>query len=251
MNKPKAKLTDVELKEVSFVGAGDNPEAHVVLLKEKKDENKEDMVMTKDDLQAKVDEVEKKLETTTSEKEEAVKEKEELAKQVDELTKTLEELKKETETDDDVADTIDKEKLPESVKKILDEQEQIVKKQTEELAKLKDEQLTKSFISKASGVDKVGKSDEIGTILKEIHKYDADLAEKVFKVFEATHNRLEESGLFKEQGSAEGNDVTVLDKIEQKAEELRKNDPKLTKEQAIVKAYTEDSELKKAYLENK
>lgn len=35
MKKPKNKLTKVSLGEISFVGAGDNPEAHVVLLKEK------------------------------------------------------------------------------------------------------------------------------------------------------------------------------------------------------------------------
>ena len=35
MNKPKKKLSKVMLNEVSFVGAGDNPEAHVILLKNK------------------------------------------------------------------------------------------------------------------------------------------------------------------------------------------------------------------------
>ena len=35
MTKPKKKLSKVVLNEVSFVGAGDNPEAHVVLLKTK------------------------------------------------------------------------------------------------------------------------------------------------------------------------------------------------------------------------
>ena len=42
--KPKNKLSKVELEEVSFVGAGDNPEAHVVLLKEKVPEKVKEVI---------------------------------------------------------------------------------------------------------------------------------------------------------------------------------------------------------------
>ena len=147
------------------------------------------------------------------------------------------------------ADGIDKSALPEAVRKQLETQEQDIKKQAEDIAKMKDEGLTREYVAKAVEVGAIGKSDEIGTLLKDIAKHDSALAVKVFDVLKGADTKIRTGGLFTELGKEEGKGgASAYDMIVQKASELRKTCPELSEAQAFTKVYDTDHDLRNQHL---
>lgn len=299
MNKPKKKLSKVILNEVSFVGAGDNPEAHVILLKEKvpeivnkvckafvdkemktfneilyenevvdtlyeykwawqdafssvlDDENVKDkqsavVQITEEFLQA-LNDIKNKQEGSV-EKEELQKKLEELQKQldeksakVDEVTKELEALKKTEQKEEG----IDKSALPEDVRKKMDEMEAVTKAYAEKIAKMEAESIHKALVEKCAQIEYVGKKEDLAEILKGV---DSEKADAIFAIFKTANDRIKESNLFKEFGTSAGTSAkSASEQLEKIADELRKEDATLTKEQALVKAYDKHPELVKQY----
>jgi len=147
-------------------------------------------------------------------------------------------------------DEIDKSALPEAVRKRLEDQDAEIEKNRKETEVLKEAELTREYIGKAAEIGAVGKVDEVGDLLKSVAKVSKELAGKVFDVLKAADARIKTGGLFKEIGTDAGGDATASasEKITQKAAELRKTCPELTKEQAWTKVYDTDADLRKEYI---
>lgn len=236
------KLRSVKLDEISFVGKGDNPEAHVLLLKIKPEDESNDkgenkmtpeeiaaLKKAKEDSDAAVATLTKEVETLKACAADDKKKMEELA---------AAKLKKEEETDVLKG-------LPEAiVKEIQDNRERI--------SKMEDEASTREYVAKAAEVTLIGKADEVGDILKSIAKHSTDLAGKVFDLFKTASARIKEGDLLKEIGkNTDSGSASAYDKIVAKAAELRKSHPELTEAKAFTKVYDEDTDLRAAYLKER
>ena len=236
------KLRSVKLDEISFVGKGDNPEAHVLLLKIKPEDesnDKGDNEMTPEEIAA----LQKAKEDADAVIVELTKECETLKASAADEKKKMEaleaaKLKKEEETDILKG-------LPEAiVKEIQDNRERI--------SKMEDEASTREYVAKAAEVTLIGKADEVGDLLKSIAKHDPTAAAKVLDLFKTASARIKEGDLLKEVGkNADTSSTSACDKIIAKAAELRKAHPELTEAKAFTKVYDEDAELRAAYLKER
>lgn len=110
---------------------------------------------------------------------------------------------------------------------------------------------TREYIAKAETLDKVAQDPaEFGPVLKSIANAERDghvpegTFEKLETVLKSANEAIEKGDLFSELGRVGGTGATDADaKIDAAAAELRKSDPKLTKEQAIAKALEDNPEL--------
>jgi hypothetical protein len=134
----------------------------------------------------------------------------------------------------------------EKADEIAAERDQLQKTADEalELAKAaRDDQLTREYIAKA---EQVGEDAEFGEVLKTIAgAVELETFEKLEAVLKANHERAVTAGLYEEIGKASTGDGTgsASAELAAKAEEIRKSDSTLTKEQAIVKAYEQNPDL--------
>lgn len=126
-------------------------------------------------------------------------------------------------------------KVPDPIQKQLDEQAARIKKQDDELAKLRDDREMAEFteIAKAANLPV-----DIAKHLRDIKKASGDAFEAVMKEVRALQEQVKTGKLFTViGGSGGGNADSAFGKMEAKAAELRKADPALTKEQAFTKVY--------------
>jgi len=145
---------------------------------------------------------------------------------------------------------IDKSALPEAVVKQLEEIEKEAKLNKEKIEKLEDEAITKECIEKGKTVSAIGKAEVVGDIFKQASKVSKEFAESIYNIFKTADARIKESGLFKEVGGSDGGEeLTAIDRLNKAAEEHRKANPTLTKEQAWDFVYKNNTELRKAYQE--
>jgi hypothetical protein len=156
---------------------------------------------------------------------------------------------------------------PEELKKSVDEavqkaleaknaENEILKKTVEDLQKAQTEQLAvlrkSQFVNVAKAFNAVdGDSDKLGGILMKcsdkLEKEDYEVLEGIFK---SAQERISKGDLLKEFGSGEegsGNSSEVTKKVEAAAEELRKADASLTKEQAVTKVLSANPKLYAEY----
>jgi hypothetical protein len=114
----------------------------------------------------------------------------------------------------------------------------------EELAKSeRTQRLTREFVAKASNMPMIAENpDELGTLLMELNALDPAVGQKVETLFKAANEGLRQGGLFEEMGR-HGGVVTSSPAIDAAAEALRKEDPGLTPEQAVAKAYEDNPAL--------
>ena len=241
------RLRSVKLDEISFVGKGDNPEAHVLLLKVKQDQPEVD-IDKKGDLsmdEKLKKELEDKIAALEKEKADLIVEKETLEKACSEKDKALDEAKakgvKKGKEEEDIYKG-----LPEAVVKEIESNRA-------RIAKMEDDNLTREYVSKAAEVTLIGKADDLGDMLKTIAKTDSAMADKVLAVFKTAQARIKEGGLLEEVGkeSGTGSATTAYDKIIAKAAELRKATPALTEAQAFTKVYDSDADLREQYLKER
>ena len=216
---PKNRLTDITVKEISFVDDGDNPGAYILLYKKKdailrKEDYMEEMEKLQADLKASQDDLAKANST------------------IKELTKTVDELKKSKTPVDEEAELL--KSLPESMRKRIEEAEAIAKAKEEELAKVKDEAETKEWMQKSKDA---GLTDEDSAMFKSLAKSNKDVVGKVFERMSQLQKAVEEGELLKEKGQAIGNENDPMAKVKADALEIRKSDPKLSEAQAFAKAW--------------
>lgn len=138
----------------------------------------------------------------------------------------------------------DKEQKPDPLAKLDDSAKAVVAKAmadaaaaNERVAKLEDERERETFIHKAAAYKLFAKADDFGPVLRKIAKA---LSAEEFKFLEtrlaAVEKQLATGKLFAETGLAGAEDGSPVEKLNALAVEIRKSDPKLTKEQAYAQA---------------
>lgn len=248
VSKPlkKNRLSDMVLDFVSLVPAGDDPMAQVVISKAAPDHQQEDDMgdtISKDDLAPEVVAYIEGLEAEV----------EDLSKSVDDLTTektTLTEALKKAEDEGTIVKSEEEqrkallEKADPAVRALIEKAE----KDAEEAAKIakaeRDARLDREFISKAEAMPMLSEDKTaLGGLLRRISEaLTTEDAEAVTKVLTAANAQIEKGNLFTEFGSG-GAPTTVSKSVESAAEELRKQDPTLTIEQAQAKVYETNPDL--------
>lgn len=117
----------------------------------------------------------------------------------------------------------------------------------------RDARLSKEFVAKAESDygNLAVKAEEFGPILKEAsEKLSKEAYEALEGVLKASDEQIAKGKLFEEAGSAGGAPAPdgAYAEAQGKAEDIRKAEPKLTKEQAIAKAFEADPALQTRYL---
>ena len=138
------------------------------------------------------------------------------------------------------------EKFSEQLKKQAEDNEKLQKALDAE----KDLRITKEFISKAAEYKNLGtKPDDFGKVLKEIaQKVIPETYTELEKVLAGADEKIGKNDIFlKEIGSGGEAVLETIDKVNKMVEEIRKTDPKITKEQAEAKVWMEHPELYREY----
>ncbi|PWK07505.1 hypothetical protein [Tumebacillus permanentifrigoris] len=145
----------------------------------------------------------------------------------------------------------------------IEKQAADAKKQAEEFAKQaqeandiakaeRDARLTETFINKAAGYRALPvKAEDFGPVLKALAEKAPDEYKILDELLKSVDAAMADSDLFKEIGKgAGGGSNDVMKRVELAAEELRKSEPTLTKEQAFSKALQNNPELYTEYRKN-
>ena len=171
-----------------------------------------------------------------------------LTKQVESLTKERDEaIAKQAPTP---ASVIKMEDLPEPVRKQMEAQEALLKSQQTSIEKMQDEAVSAQSITKASLIPSISADGVVvADVLKALQKKAPEEAASVFTLLKAADARIQAGGLFKEVGAGNVNNsgATAYEQLLAKAEELRKTETKLTKEQAFAKVFNSEHDLRKQY----
>ena len=238
------KLKNIFLKRIAVVDNGDNPEASVVLFKakEKEPENKDQKVEGGNVMTKTFEEIVKAL----PEDEQVIVNAE--IEKAKEVAKPIEpEIKKE---DEDIVKSADP-KIQEMIKTIKESNEKLEKESEAKDAEIKkfQDDLKKEAIEKTvSTFDRIAVPKE--EMVDLFTKLDEDAEKLVTKIMKSVNEQLTAANIVKVIGSdSEGEQKSAKEQIEKDAIELMKNDTKLTKAQAIVKAYKSKPELHKQYQE--
>lgn len=132
--------------------------------------------------------------------------------------------------------------LPEAIRKRLEESEAAI-------AKMKAEADEKEAIAKAKALG-VGEAEKVGPLLMRVAKgattdEDAKFLESLLKGVGEIAGK---SALFKSLGSASQDEADPAQQLQNKADEIAKSNPKLTKEQAYAQAMKENPGLYNQYV---
>lgn len=140
--------------------------------------------------------------------------------------------------------------LIEKQQKTIADQEKVNKANAEALAKMQEANEQAEWVAKAAEM-KVGKADEIGALFMRIAKGrttadDVELISTQLKALkaQATAGNVK---LFAKRGADQTTDADALSQLDALAADLRKADPKLSKEAAIDKALEAHPELYEQY----
>lgn len=151
--------------------------------------------------------------------------------------------------------------LPEGVRhmiekqrKELDAQKKLNDENAQALAKMAEEREEREWIGKAAGMKLAhGKADDLGPVLMRVAKgksteEDAAALQTLLKALSAQASSDKNvRSLFGKSGSDRDGDVQPMTRIDSKAAEYQKADPKLSKEQAISKALEANPDLYDEY----
>lgn len=133
------------------------------------------------------------------------------------------------------------------VKELQDSNKQLAK----DLAHEKDIRVEKEFVGRAKALGYHGdKAEEMGKVLKTAKDHmDEKQFEALEKELKSKNDNLKAGNIFGQIGSDQGGVSKSDDKLDAAAEEIRKADSDLTKEQAIAKALDENPDLYNEYLD--
>lgn len=115
----------------------------------------------------------------------------------------------------------------------------------------RDFRLEREFVSKASSLDHLPvNAEEFGTLLKNIaDQISTEEFDAIWNVLASANTNLSKSGIFNEVGKSAGVEVhDGVTEIEKMATRIMADNPTLTKEQAIVKAVSENPSLYNQYI---
>lgn len=140
----------------------------------------------------------------------------------------------EPETEDVTEDEVEKAAVPEEVRKRMEAQEA-------ELANLKKQARTREFMEKAAPLTILGGStEERADLLMKIADGDTEAVAALEESLAAAQAQVDQSDLFKAVGADGQGDTTADSAIRKRADKIREDEPGLTPEQALVKAYREN-----------
>lgn len=237
------ELKDIEVREVSLVDAGANPEANILFFKRKQEENtmaKNDTTPKdvnkqeelKSDVADKAEDVSKAAEAAAS-KVVAEKENTELKARVAELEKALAER---DAADKAAVEKAAADKAAADNAEISAAFERLNKRFEEYVAKAEDAELLKV----ASKYEVLGENaGQLSATLKKMKA--AGVYDEYVSKLDRELAYVEKSGTFNEIGKSGYNSQAVS--IEKFAAQIRKADPSLTERQALDKAFQEHPEL--------
>lgn len=140
--------------------------------------------------------------------------------------------------------------LPESLRKMFEDAKKIADDAQAVAKAEKDARLNAEFISKAKELNSLTVDPEaFGPLLKRASEVMAAADfEALMQVFKAADAQLKEAGLFKEHGrNSDGGGGDVLKRAQALADELKKNNPTLTIEQALTKVWEQNPDLYSQY----
>jgi hypothetical protein len=135
--------------------------------------------------------------------------------------------------------------VPEHIRKALEENDDLKKR----MVKLEDERALDAFKKQAKDI---GLPDADGVTLQKAYRGDKESVDKLVSYLKAANAAAVEAGLFKEMGGSGGNTtLTAYDELMVKADELRKKEAGLTREQAFAKVYADPANAELAKRERK
>ena len=143
---------------------------------------------------------------------------------------------------------IDKSALPESVRKHLDDLSSRLEKREKDIEKMQEESLTITMVSKAAEVAHVGPVASISDLLKKVKKQCPDVFDSLFEVLKTANARISKGDLTREQGSDSDDGSDAVARIEAAADEYRKANPNISKEQAFSHIFKTSGDLRAAYM---
>jgi DNA-binding transcriptional ArsR family regulator len=127
-----------------------------------------------------------------------------------------------------------------------------MKKRAEEAEKLakaeKEARENAEFEKRASAYSHVGSAKDIAKMLKQAYAVSEEYGKQVEQTLKSAQERIGKGGLFREignEGQSSGNDA--ITKLNAAADEIRKSQPTLTKEQAFTKALEANPDLYEEY----
>ena len=251
-------LKNFFVKFVSVVDKGDNPEADVVMFKNKDKKGGARMKTFEELLKELSEEDAKVIKEAVEGKDEKFIELEKTNKELEEANKELEKNQKDPEgKEDEGKEDLLKNANPELQKMVEDLKKEVMdnKKEADELKKENEKkavELRKEALSKeAEKFENIGatKEDLVEIFTKIDETGDDELMEKIKAVLSADNTALEGNALVKAVGSdRDPVDKTATEEVEEKAQELMKSNKELTIEQAKAKVVKSDSKLYDKYL---
>lgn len=156
---------------------------------------------------------------------------------------------------EDIAKSDLPDEVKEQVEVIFKEQEKMRKENKEIRKQLQqeiEEKRKQEFVAKAEQFENISVDpDEFGVVLKNISETSEDAYNKVMEVLKSADEVVKQGDLFVEKGSSlENTKSDSWGKIEKTAENLKNNDPSMSKEQAINKALKDNPDLYNAYMQD-
>jgi len=252
--KPKHRLKNLSVNEVSLVDRGDNPAAHVVMFKRVEDDQILDKSSEQGAETVDIEELKKQLADKEAELQKSKEEKAALAEQLEKAAKAP---KKDDEMTEDKKD---KEETEKSFQKALNEQKEAFEKQLADVAKQAAEsaeiakkerelRIDMEYAQKAEEMfpNTPGTPEEKGAMLKSIDAMPEEIREFTLKSMKASDEAMKKN--FESSGSlsaapAEGSALQKLEKLAMdKAGTTDKNDSKYFKAYADVIATDEGKAL--------
>lgn len=171
------------------------------------------------------------------------------AEQIDTLQKQLQELQK--SSGQQAANSVEEvlKGLPPQVQNIITDLQKRAQV-AEEIAKAEREaRITKEYVAKAAQFTHLGiNAEEFGPILKSLAETNPEGYAKLEATLKSLNTVVEKSVLLEEIGKSNSAAAGAWERIEKRAEEIRKSEPGLTKEQAIARVMRDDPQLYAEYV---
>jgi hypothetical protein len=246
----KFKLTDLKITRVATVTEGDNPGAHIVLFKRRRDNvNRGDEGMDFKKLEIPEDAqaaIQKELDELAKARDESAEALKKANEAVEKLTAEVAELKKPEPEPDPVEKASPEVKAKfEELEKQRKEDAEALQKATDRLAKMEDATRMSKAIETVSEWENLPgvTADDFAPVLKRVReKLDEEDVKEIEKALNAANSAIAQSDLLKETGR-DGTGGEVAQRVEKMAKDRLEANPEKTYEQHYADILEADPNL--------